>query len=465
MKTLNFPPDFFWGTATSSYQIEGGAKDDGRSPSIWDVFAETEGRVRNGDTGAVACDSYHRIDEDVALLKQLGVNMYRFSISWSRVIPEGRGAVNAAGLDYYVRLVKALRAANIEPMITLYHWDLPQCLMAQGGWESRQTSLDFVAFAKVMFEALKGDVKYWLTINEPWCASLLSYLLGIHAPGRQDMQAALSVGHHLLLGHGLAVQAFRDMGMSGQIGIAPNVGWREPYSEHPADIDAARRSREWVDGWFMDPLYLGSYPADMAARFNAWGAAAPIQPGDMEIIAAPTDYLGINYYFGGYAKARDSAAVLGVPGTGPEMVNALIDADEIDVPGFSRTDFDWAIYPEGFDKILRYIRDRYNNPPLFVTENGACDNTDISADGRIDDDMRVKYYRHHLIAMHRAIRSGCNVKGYMAWSLLDNFEWAEGYSKRFGLVHVDFDTLVRTPKESFNFYRQVIANNQIALPE
>lgn len=458
---LHFPAGFQWGAATSAYQIEGAHDEDGRSPSIWDTFARQPGRVLEGHTGDVACDSYHRIEEDVALLKQMGAKVYRFSVAWPRVVPSGRGAVNAKGLDYYSRLVDALLAADIQPMVTLYHWDLPQCLQDEGGWEVRETAHAFVAYAEAVFKALGDRVRQWITLNEPWCSANLSNQIGEHAPGQRNHQATLAVAHHLLLAHGLTVRRFRELKLPGEIGMAPNVDWREPYSQSQADIDACRRGLEWFNNWYLDPIYFGHYPEEMLQRYAELGARPPMQDGDMEIIASPTDFLGINYYTGSYTLAPDVPPQLQRSGDAKAELAALLGASTVDVPGFELTDIGWAIYPEGFYRVLLWLRDRYGNPPVYITENGACYNNGPDGDGRVRDDKRIAYCQRHLIAMHRAIRSGCNVRGYTLWSLLDNFEWAWGYTMRFGLVHVDFATLERRPKDSFHWFASVIRRNAV----
>lgn len=458
---FQFNSDFLWGTATSAYQIEGSVDVDGRTPSIWDTFCRTPGRVEGGDTGDLACDSYRRVDDDVALLRELGVKAYRFSISWSRVIPGGRGPVNPLGLAYYRRLVEKLLEAGIAPMVTLYHWDLPQSLQDEGGWTSRRLAHDFANYARTMFESLGDLVPYWFTINEPWCASLLSYAMGHHAPGERDLDRAIKAAHHLLLGHGLAITEFRRGKHAGRIGMAPNVEWHEPFSQNPEDIAAASRGLEWFNRWFIDPIYLGCYPASMLARYAELGIRPPIEDGDMAIIAQKSDMLGINYYSGCYSRhLQAGAAPKGQDAQ--SQIEWLRQLTTVDVPGFRKTDIGWDIFADGFYKVLTWLRDQYGNPPLFVTENGACDNTGQGADGRVCDELRLNYYRHHVIALHRAMRSGCDVRGYMAWSLMDNFEWAFGYSKRFGLVHVDFATQKRTPKDSFHWYQKLIRSGGFA---
>jgi beta-glucosidase len=457
---FNFPPGFLWGAATSAYQIEGSTDADGRTPSIWDTFSKTPGRVVNGDTGEQACDSYRRVEEDVALLLELGVNAYRFSISWSRVMPSGRGPLNPAGVDYYRKLVRLLREVGIQPVATLYHWDLPQALQDEGGWMNRRCAHDFADYARAMFQALGDEVPVWFTINEPWCASFLSHAFGLHAPGERDLGRAVTVAHHLLLAHGLAVKEFRRSELTGQIGIAPNVEWHEPYSSHPDDVAACERGLASFNRWFLDPLYHGRYPEAMLAQYAELGIHPPVQEGDMAIIGQRPDVLGINYYTGCYTREA-------TPGWEPQdevmrQIHRLRRLEAVDVPGFKKTDIDWGVFADGFYKVLSWIREEYGNPPIVITENGACDNTLPNAEGVVDDAGRIEYFRRHVIALDRAVRAGSDLRGYMAWSLMDNFEWTYGYSMRFGLVHVDFETFARTPKESFHWYRRLIQEGGFA---
>ena len=454
---FHFPPGFLWGTATSAYQIEGSTEADGRAPSIWDTFSKTPGRVLNGDTGDRACDSYRRVEDDVALLREMGARAYRFSISWSRVMPTGRGPLNPAGVAYYQKLVRLLREAGIQPMVTLYHWDLPQALQDEGGWMNRRCAYDFALYAKAMFKALGDDVPCWFTINEPWCASFLSHAFGLHAPGEKDLSRAVTVAHHLLLAHGLSVKEFRLSERTGKIGIAPNVEWHEPYSSHPDDIAACQRALEWFNRWFIDPLFHGRYPSAMLRQYAEMGIHPPVQDGDMALIGQRPDVLGINYYSGCYTRAATPAHATDEPADEAlRQIHRLRMIESVDVPGFKKTDIDWNVFADGFYKVLAWIKDEYGNPPIVITENGACDNTLPDAEGAIDDAARVEYFRRHVIAIDRALRAGCDIRGYMAWSLIDNFEWAYGYDMRFGLVHVDFESFKRTPKESFHWYRRLI---------
>ncbi|MEW9502786.1 GH1 family beta-glucosidase [Jeotgalibacillus marinus] len=441
MSTIDFPRNFLWGAATASYQIEGATKEGGRGPSIWDTFSKTPGNVKNGDTGDVACNSYHLYEEDIKLLKELGVSSYRFSVAWPRIFPHGDGELNQQGLDYYHRLVDELIANNIEPMCTLYHWDLPQALQDRGGWENRETIDAFDEYAKTIFRSFKGKIKKWITINEPWCASFLSNYLGIHAPGYKDLQLATTIGHHLLLAHGRAVQSLRKIDDSAEIGYAPNAGWAQAYSTSEEDQEAVRRANGWHIEWFMDPVFKGEYPPFLVKWFKEQeGVTVPIQEGDMEVISSRIDFMGINYYTGNVARYEEG--------------NGLFHIENLDF-NYDRTDIGWPVYPEGFYQLLLYIKNQYGDVPIYITENGACYNDGVT-NGKVEDHKRVSYMKIHIANVNRAIQSGVNIKGYMAWSLLDNFEWAEGYDMRFGLVHIDFQTLKRTKKDSYFWYKDLI---------
>ncbi|WP_342415570.1 GH1 family beta-glucosidase [Paenibacillus sp. FSL R10-2782] len=442
MTIFQFPQDFMWGTATAAYQIEGGYEEDGRGLSIWDTFAHTPGKVFNGDNGNVACDSYHRYEEDIRLMKELGIRTYRFSVSWPRIFPSGDGEVNQEGLDYYHRVVDMLNDNGIEPFCTLYHWDLPQVLQDAGGWENRRTIQAFVQYAETMFREFHGKIHHWLTFNEPWCIAFLSNMLGVHAPGLTNLQTAINVGHHLLVAHGLSVRRFRELGTSGQIGIAPNVSWAVPYSTSEEDKAACARTVSLHSDWFLQPIYQGSYPQFLVDWFAMQGATVPIQEGDMDIISEPIDLIGINYY------------AMSVNRFNPEA--GFLQSEEIDM-GLPVTDIGWPVESRGLYEVLHYLQ-KYGNIDIYITENGACINDEI-VNGKIQDDRRISYMQQHLVQVHRAIHDGLHVKGYMAWSLMDNFEWAEGYSMRFGMIHVDFRTMVRTPKESYHWYRNVVSNN------
>jgi len=436
---LEFPRGFLWGAATSSAQIEGAWNEDGKGPSIWDTFSREPGKVVGGDTLDVACDSYHRYAEDIALLKNLGADVYRFSIAWPRIFPQGRGAVNQAGLDYYHRLVDGLLAAGIRPFCTLYHWDLPQALQDEGGWENRSTIDAFVEFSDVVFREFHGKIDLWLTLNEPWCSSFLSNFIGLHAPGKKDMNAAMAVAHHHLVAHGRTVSRFRELTRqgkaSGAIGIAPNIAWADPYTDSEADRLASLRTIQWTWDWFLDPICFGKYPELLANWFAEKGYCAPVLPGDMELIRQPIDFVGGNYY--NASVSRFDAGPAG----------GLLSAAHVDL-GWERSDIGWPLTPEGFTKSIVRIHQKYQLP-FFVTENGICIND-------LDDQKRIVYLDQHLRALRRAVAQGADVRGYMEWSLMDNFEWAEGYAKRFGLVSVDFATGKRTPKPSYHWYRDFI---------
>jgi beta-glucosidase len=443
MAIIQFPKDMQWGTATASYQIEGAADKGGRGVSIWDTFSKTPGNVVNGDNGDVACDSYHRYEEDVELMKDLGIDVYRFSVAWPRILPNGTGEVNQEGLDYYHRLVDKLLENGIEPMCTLYHWDLPQALQDKGGWGNRETIDAFVDYAELMFQEFSGKIKKWLTLNEPWCISFLSNFIGVHAPGNQDLQLATQISHHLLVAHGKTVQKFRELGNDGEIGFAPNTTWLEPYSNRQEDIDACNREIGWYIEWFMDPVFKGNYPDFMVDWFKKKGVELDIEDGDMETINQPVDFLGINYYTGHIARYKEN--------------EGLLDWEMVEM-NYDRTDIGWPIFPEGFYNVLMRIKNSYGDIPIYITENGSCYN-DEPENGSVKDSGRINYLQQHLTALSRAIASGVNVKGYITWSLMDNFEWAEGYTMRFGIVHVNYRTLERTKKDSFYWYKQTIANN------
>ena len=435
-----FPADFLWGTATSAYQIEGAWNEDGRGESIWDRFSHTPGRVKGGDTGDVACDHYHRWQEDIALLQKLGVNAYRFSIAWPRVFPQGEGEPNPKGLDFYDRLVDGLLEAGIEPFVTLYHWDLPQALHEKGGWVNRETTHAFARYAQTVAQRLGDRVRYWITHNEPWVVAFLGYHWGIHAPGIQDSRAALAVTHHLLLSHGMALEAIRSQAPQAQVGITLDFSWVEAAApEHQAE---ARAMDAWRNRWFIEPLMGRGYPADAVHDFHQKGwLEAPhlpwVQQGDLERIAQPLDFLGVNYY---------TRTLVGGEG----------DRE--------RTDIGWEVYPEGLYKLLNRLTFEYNLPALYITENGASYNDAPDEDGQIRDERRVAYLESHFAAAARALRCGVPLKGYFVWSLLDNFEWAEGYSQRFGLIWVDFATQERRLKASAHWYRDFL-HSRTASPE
>jgi len=450
--TLRFPDGCRWGAATAAYQIEGAVAEDGRTPSIWDTFSHTPGRVHKGHTGNVACDHYHRSAADIALMQHLGLGTYRFSISWSRVRPDGNGPVNPRGLDFYDRLVDQLSAAGIQPMVTLYHWDLPQCLEDRGGWTSRETAQLFGDYALAVHKRLGDRVKTWTTLNEPWCSAFLGYASGDHAPGRRDPAAAFTAAHHLLLGHGLAAQALRSRGAS-EISISnilSPVVPRDPASGH--DVAAATLVDGLHNRLFLDPVLRGGYPDDVIVVASRFTDLDFLRADDEEIIAEPVDILGVNYYQPTHVAAR-----IGTPATakfpGTEGVVFL-------PPNRPTTAMGWPIDADGLFGALTRMATDYPGTPMMVTENGAAFVDTVQGD-RIADARRIEYFESHLRAAHRALGAGADLRGYLAWSLLDNFEWAYGYDQRFGLVYVDYATQKRLPKDSALWYRDVIASNSL----
>ncbi len=462
-----FPPGFVFGAATAAYQIEGAAHEDGRTDSIWDAFARVPGAIVNGDTGEVACDHYHRYREDVALMADLGLQAYRFSTSWSRVRPDG-GAVNPKGLDFYSRLVDDLLEHGVTPWLTLYHWDLPQVLEEQGGWANRATAEKFADYALSVHDVLGDRVRSWSTLNEPWCASFLSYVGGEHAPGRQEPAAGLAAAHHLLLAHGLAVGELRarDPGLS--LGITLNLTVADPVDpEDAGDRDAARRIDGQFNRFFLDPLFRGAYPEDVLEDVAGLGFERVVRNGDLDAISRPIDTLGVNYYHGDAVSARPGTdeATSAAPSIRPKR-SPFVNAESVHFVsrGLPRTSMDWEVQPEGLTRLLRRVHDEYTKPAgvaIAITENGSAYDDTVEADGSIDDRERTDFLRAHLGATLDAIEQGVPVGGYFAWSLLDNFEWAWGYDKRFGIVRVDYDTQERTPKASALEYRRIIASRTL----
>ncbi|MGE5286113.1 MAG: glycoside hydrolase family 1 protein [Micromonosporaceae bacterium] len=471
---LRFPPEFTWGAAAAAYQIEGAASEDGRSPSIWDTFSHTPGRVLDGDNGDIAADHYHRYSEDVALMAKIGLGAYRFSVSWPRVQPGGTGRANPAGLDFYSRLVDELLRAGIDPMLTLYHWDLPQELEDAGGWGNRDTSARFAEYAAIVAKRLGDRVRAWTTLNEPFCSAFLGYGSGVHAPGRTEPVTALRAAHHLLLAHGLGARALRaELPRSARLSIALNPTEVRAASSSPRDADAARRIDALQNRIFLDPLMRGGYPEDLlrdTASVSGWEF---VRVGDTGIIAEPIDLLGINYYapilVAGPAEEETGPAeeVTGAaPGTGagndghgtrghsPWIGSEHVRFVRQEGP---RTAMDWVIDPSGLRDVLIRVHNDYGPIPLAVTENGAAFDDQAGPDGGYRDPHRVEYLRRHLAAAHEAMRAGVDLRGYYVWSLLDNFEWAYGYSKRFGIVHVDFGSQRRMAKTSARWYQRVIA--------
>jgi beta-glucosidase len=450
MSQLTFPEGFRWGVATSSHQIEGAFREGGRGESIWDRFARVPGNIADGSDAGVACDHYHRWPEDVERLKWLGVDAYRFSVAWPRVLPEGRGSVNEAGLDFYDSLVDALREAGIRPFVTLYHWDLPVALQDRGGWAARDTVEAFAEYAAVVADRLGDRVSHWITHNEPWCIASLGHESGHHAPGGRDPAEALRVAHHLLVSHGRAVREIRHRRSDARVGIVLNLAPGHPASESDADREAARRFDGYFNRWYLDPLFRGRYPEDaIADRVRLGHLDGPelpfVREGDLGIVRTPLDFLGINYY---------SREVLRAGPEGEPVSACPVSREE-------RTDMGWEVYPRGLHEVLTRVDRDYGPPEIFVTENGAAYSDGPDASGRIADSRRIEFLRGHLRALHRAVAEGVPVRGYFAWSLLDNFEWAHGFDRRFGLFWVDYETQERRPKDSAHWYRDVVAANAV----
>ncbi|SDY68362.1 glycoside hydrolase family 1 protein [Herbiconiux ginsengi] len=463
--TTSFPPGFLWGSATAAAQIEGAAFEDGKEASIWDAFARVPNAVLNGDTLDVAVDHYHRMPEDVALMKQLGLHSYRFSTSWARIRPGDRD-VNPAGLDFYSRLVDQLLEAGILPWLTLYHWDLPQAVEETGGWANRDTAYRFRDYAEIVYGALGDRVQHWTTFNEPFCSSFLGYAAGVHAPGRREPAAAIAAVHHQHLAHGLAVQRLRERGAQN-LGITLNLTNSIPLDAgDPVDVEAARRFDGLQNTIFLDPIVRGEYPADVRRDLAEFGLdevteTGLVRPGDLEIISQPIDFLGVNHYHDDVVSGHplEGADDPHLVDTGRPLSSPFVGSEYITFPlrGLPRTAMGWEVNPAGLRTLLVRLGHEYPDlPPLYVTENGAAYDDEVAADGAIHDDLRTKYVLDHIQAVSDAIADGADVRGYFVWSLLDNFEWAWGYGKRFGIVRVDYDTLERTPKDSAIAYSGVI---------
>jgi beta-glucosidase len=462
--TVEFPADFCFGAATAAYQIEGATDVDGRRPSIWDTFCRVPGAVLGGDDGSVADDHFHRYRDDVALMKRLNLDSYRFSVAWPRVRPDG-GAVNRHGVDFYSRLVDELLEAEIKPWITLYHWDLPQALEDRGGWTERDTAYRFAEYALSVHDALGDRVQVWTTLNEPWCSAFLGYAGGQHAPGRRDPRAALRAVHHLLLGHGLAVTELRRRDASLSLGITLNLTHAEPADPaDEGDRDAARRVDGLHNRIFLDPLLEGRYPADVLEDTAAFDWPDVVEAGDLETIAAPIDVLGVNYYHGSAVSAHPREDVVGLGQVYPERPTGspFVGAEHVTFPSRNLpvTDMGWEVQPWGLRDLLLRLDKDYRLPPTYITENGAA-YADRLSDGRVEDPERIAYIDSHLRAVREAMDAGVDVRGYFVWSLLDNFEWAFGYAKRFGIVYVDYATLERIPKASAAWYAEVAATRRL----
>ncbi len=441
--SYRFPDDFLWGAATSAYQIEGSPTADGAGRSIWHRFSHTPGNTWLDQTGDIACDHYRRYRDDVALMSELGLNSYRFSISWSRIYPKGTGVVNKKGIDFYSRLVDVLLEKGIKPNATLYHWDLPEALDDRGGWLNRDIAEWFCDYAVTMFDALGDRVEMWSTLNEPWVVTDGGYLSGVLAPGHSSLFEAPIATHNLLRAHGTAVERFRSTSAAkkGKIGLVVNLEPKYPASESPEDLDAVRRADAYMNRQYLDPVFLGKYPEELAQLFGeAWPEWSDE---DMRAIKQPIDFLGVNYYTRRVERHH------------PDYLP--LRTKHVPQPQHIETATNWEVFPEALTRVLLWVKERYGSPPVYITENGAAFyDPPHTIDGRVEDPLRVEYYRQHLRAAHEAMKKGVDLRGYYAWSLLDNYEWAHGYSKRFGIVHVDYETQQRTVKSSGRYYSSVI---------
>ena len=442
-----FPDDFVWGCATSAYQIEGSPLADGAGPSIWHRFAHTPGRIENNDTGDVTCDHYRRYESDIGLMQRLGLNSYRFSIAWSRILPEGIGRVNPAGLGFYERLVDGLLAKGIQPMATLYHWDLPAALDDRGGWLNRDSMHWFAEYADIVFRRLDDRIKLWVTHNEPWVVTDGGYLHGVLAPGHRNRFEAPRASHHLMLAHGKAVQAYRATGRH-QIGLVVNIEPKYPASQSEHDLAATRRAEAYMNRQYIEPAIHGRYPAELKEIFGeAW---PDWSREDLETIRQPLDYVGVNYYTRSVTRHDHTAWPLYASGVRQKHA--------------TYTETGWEVFPRGLTDTLLWVANNYGNPPLYITENGSAFFDPPSVDGDLlQDPLRTDYLRRHIRAMHDALRQGADIRGYYAWSLFDNLEWAYGFSKRFGLYHINYETLQRTLKASGQLYAEIIASNGAAV--
>jgi beta-glucosidase len=434
-----FPRDFLWGAATAAYQIEGAAAEDGRGESIWDRFCTVPGAVRNGDTGAVACDSYHRFPQDVELMRELGLDAFRFSIAWPRILPDGRGRIEPRGLDFYDRLVESLLAAGIRPFATLYHWDLPQRLENEGGWPARGTAEAFAEYVDIVVERLGDRVLDWATHNEPFCTAWLGYAVGLHAPGRQNEADALAAVHHVLLSHGWAVEAVRRGSPGSRVGIVLDSWPAHSVTDDPQDEEAAQQADALRNRLYFDPVFLGTYPQEALELLAP--AVPPVRDGDLATISAPLDFLGVNCY---------SRTIVRADPSGGRPI-------EVRSPTGRLTDMGWEVYPSAVHEVLTRVRRDYDPPAIYVTESGAAYADVLSHDGGVHDRERIAFHGEYIDAVGRAAAEGVPVQGYFVWTLLDNFEWSFGYSKRFGIVYTDYPTLERIPKDSFGWYRALIA--------
>lgn len=446
MASLIFPENFLWGTATGAYQIEGAYNEDGKGESIWDRYTHTPGTILGSDTGDVACDHYHLYEEDVKIMKEMGIKTYRFSISWPRIFPDGKGEPNKKGMDFYRNLVNLLAENEITPAITLYHWDLPQKLQDIGGWANREVVDLFVQYARYVFKELGDKVPIWITFNEPWVSSFIGYWYGGHPPAISDLSLAIQAAHNIMLAHGKAVRAYREMGMKGEIGITLNLNPVYPASENENDLLAANRYSEFYNSWFLDPILKGKYPEQLLELFSNFATPPNIDSVDMDVIHTPIDFLGVNNY---------------------SFTSVVYDANKLPLQinfaeaGKAKTDTGWEIYPEGIHDLLLYLHQEYNGIKIMITENGAAFKDVIDNDGKVNDNERISYLNDHITEIYRAMKDGVNLAGYYIWSFMDNFEWRMGYSKRFGLVYIDYETQKRIIKKSGLWYKKVIENNGI----
>ena len=440
-----FPPGFIWGAATAAYQVEGAWNEDQKGESIWDRFSHTPGKIENGDTGDVACDHYHRWQEDIDLMTAIGLQAYRFSISWPRIFPEGRGLPNQAGIDFYSKLVDSLLENGIEPYLTLYHWDLPQTLQDLGGWPARSTAEAFVEYADLVSQRLGDRVHNWITFNEPFVSAWIGHMEGRHAPGHQDVDEMLAASHHLLLAHGWSVPVIKENAADSQVGIVLNLSGMVPASNSYADRTAARRRDGFVNRWYLDPLAARGYPLDIVQYFGQ--PMDFVLENDLGIIARPVDFLGVNYYTRWVVRSED------IPEEENEPQTVFVNPNP--------TEMGWEVYPEGLYEILGRIHFDYKFNKLYITENGAAFPDMVNSSGRVEDPLRIAYLKDHLKSVSKAIAAGIPVKGYFVWSLMDNFEWAHGYSMRFGLTYVDYGTQARIMKSSAEWYQAVINSNAV----
>lgn len=447
MKNCVFPEGFLWGTATASYQIEGAPAEDGKGESIWDRFSHIPGNIDDGSNGDVTCDHYHHYREDVGILKEMGIKNYRFSISWPRIFPDDSGRLNEAGLQFYSDLVDELIQNGIRPLVTLYHWDMPQWAQDKGGWTNRESAVWFAAYCEAVMKRLGDRVDQWITLNEPWVCAFNGYYEGNFAPGLRDFSAALLAAHNMLRAHGMALRLFRDLKLDGRIGITLNLCPKEAASDSPEDQNAARINDGYTNRWFLDPIFKGSYPQDMLTYYRGRGVVLPtIEPGDMELINGPIDFLGVNYYYVEFTQACSGRWPLDFTTTPLH---------------YPVTEYGWPIVPEGLTNLLVRIDREYGQPDILITENGASYLDVVSIKGEVLDETRLDYIERHILACHKAIEQGVHLKGYYIWTLMDDFEWNTGFNNKFGLVYLDRQTCRRTIKKSGYWYKRIIENNGV----